>query len=111
MVEQAAFRPKSDGDAEFLGGSKRRQYLSLVSVAMLSFITFGCSTASDVAAVSPTAATKVGYPSKLLPKTTVATKKATGRTPVRVAGNVYLGRAPYICSPSGFGMTSKCFAR
>ena len=23
----------------------------------------------------------------------------------------YLGRAPYICTPSGFGRTSRCFAR
>ncbi|MFB9950108.1 hypothetical protein ACFFP0_14700 [Rhizobium puerariae] len=23
----------------------------------------------------------------------------------------YLGRAPYICTPSGFGSTSRCFLR
>jgi len=30
---------------------------------------------------------------------------------VKVASNTYLGRAPYICTPSGFGRTSTCFAR
>ena len=29
----------------------------------------------------------------------------------KVAKVAYLGRAPYICTPSGFGRMSKCFAR
>lgn len=31
--------------------------------------------------------------------------------PVRKTTAAYLGRAPYICSPSGFGRTSHCFLR
>ena len=31
--------------------------------------------------------------------------------PVRKSTAAYLGRAPYICSPSGFGRTSHCFLR
>jgi hypothetical protein len=27
------------------------------------------------------------------------------------AANLYLGRAPWICTPSGFGQTSSCFRR
>lgn len=32
-------------------------------------------------------------------------------TPMRRRTTAYLGRAPYICSPSGFGRTSHCFLR
>ena len=31
--------------------------------------------------------------------------------PTRRRTTAYLGRAPYICSPSGFGRTSRCFLR
>lgn len=31
--------------------------------------------------------------------------------PARKRVTAYLGRAPYICSPSGFGHTSRCFLR
>ncbi|HEV7305682.1 hypothetical protein [Ensifer sp.] len=31
--------------------------------------------------------------------------------PARSRTTAYLGRAPYICSPSGFGRTSHCFLR
>jgi hypothetical protein len=34
--------------------------------------------------------------------------KGAAATPAR---KIYLGQAPYICGPSGFGHTSKCFAR
>ncbi|RFB79847.1 hypothetical protein DYH55_10380 [Methylovirgula sp. 4M-Z18] len=30
---------------------------------------------------------------------------------VKMAGDGYLGHAPYICTPSGFGQTSRCFPR
>ena len=38
---------------------------------------------------------------------------AQGRpsVPGRVERTAYLGRAPYICTPSGFGSTSRCFLR
>ncbi|WP_312363065.1 hypothetical protein [Ensifer sp.] len=31
--------------------------------------------------------------------------------PARKRVTAYIGRAPYICSPSGFGHTSRCFLR
>ncbi|WP_104662940.1 hypothetical protein [Ensifer adhaerens] len=31
--------------------------------------------------------------------------------PIRRRATAYIGRAPYICSPSGFGRTSRCFLR
>ncbi|MDZ5698801.1 hypothetical protein [Chelativorans sp. M5D2P16] len=44
-------------------------------------------------------------------KKTVRHKKSAGQPSVKVASARYLGRAPYICTPSGFGRTSSCFLR
>ena len=54
-----------------------------------------------------------GYSHSLLKPETTSKKLAKGNsvnpeTPVTAS---YLGRAPYVCSPSGFGRTSICFAR
>jgi hypothetical protein len=54
-----------------------------------------------------------GYSHSVLKPETTSKKLAKGNavnpeTPVTAS---YLGRAPYVCSPSGFGRTSICFAR
>jgi hypothetical protein len=48
----------------------------------------------------------------------VPAKKTAGIKPViatqraaKAVRTTYLGRAPYICTPSGFGRTSSCFLR
>jgi hypothetical protein len=46
------------------------------------------------------AATKIGKPAKI--------KKAGSAVIIKAS---YLGSAPWICTPSGFGRTSRCFAR
>ena len=53
---------------------------------------------------------KLGYSSSA--KTYVITRKTIEtRNVVTVAKSAYLGQAPFICTPSGFGRTSTCFAR
>ena len=38
-------------------------------------------------------------------------RTATRPQAVNVASRQFLGNAPYVCTPSGFGRTSTCFAR
>ncbi|WP_027997387.1 hypothetical protein [Sinorhizobium arboris] len=75
---------------------------------MLAAAACGCSTAiSQETTASITR--EVGYPvpeKKIVRDKKVARQKAP--KPVRSA---FLGRAPYICTPSGFGSTSRCFLR
>ncbi|MBZ9653772.1 hypothetical protein [Phyllobacterium lublinensis] len=53
---------------------------------------------------------KLGYSGSA--KTYVITRKnIKTRNVVTVAKSAYLGQAPFICTPSGFGRTSTCFAR
>lgn len=37
--------------------------------------------------------------------------KSKNTTPAKFVKPIYLGAAPYICTPSGFGHTSRCFLR
>ncbi|MDL2398743.1 hypothetical protein [Rhizobium mayense] len=37
--------------------------------------------------------------------------KSQNATSTKLVKPIYLGAAPYICTPSGFGHTSKCFLR
>jgi len=63
-------------------------------------------------AEAQSASLDLGYPSDL--KAGDTKKKITkGRNSIsaKVIRVSYLGRAPYICTPSGFGRTSRCFAR
>ncbi|MDX0566328.1 hypothetical protein BMJ34_35135 [Sinorhizobium medicae] len=38
-------------------------------------------------------------------------KQAVANKANKLVRSAYLGRAPYICTPSGFGSTSRCFLR
>jgi hypothetical protein len=40
-----------------------------------------------------------------------ADTKPAEKPVIKLASNEYVGNAPYVCSPSGFGRTSTCFAR
>lgn len=41
----------------------------------------------------------------------VAMQEERGASPMRENRSAYLGSAPYICSPSGFGRKASCFLR
>jgi hypothetical protein len=75
---------------------------------MLAVTNWGCSsTVSQETTAS--IAREVGYP---LPERKPAPGKraVTQKTP-KLVRSAYLGRAPYVCTPSGFGSTSRCFLR
>jgi hypothetical protein len=72
----------------------------------------GCARLPDKTVVASSISTQFGYPGKLTEKRTTASAAKSKRTlPVRLAGSGYIGKAPYICTPSGFGRTSDCFLR
>jgi hypothetical protein len=82
-----------------------RCILALSLAAMVS----GCSSTSVERIETSSVTRQVGYaaPSKTLaPNKQAATQRA-----VKLVRESYLGRAPYICTPSGFGKTSRCFLR
>lgn len=103
-----------------LGGLRRTTVSGFKSFVPASFlglllVTSGCSSASI--ADSPLFASAG---SKVMTGTaTVAPKggkvaqddEIVEPLPARKRVTAYLGRAPYICSPSGFGHTSRCFLR
>ncbi len=70
-----------------------------ISCAVVDTAIVGSTNANVVAAKVPHAAKDFAYAAEA--KTASAEINAT----------VYPGSAPYICSPSGFGQKSRCFAR
>ncbi|WP_163272942.1 hypothetical protein [Chelativorans alearense] len=48
---------------------------------------------------------------KPIAKKAVKAKAPNTQITVKLASSQYLGNAPYICTPSGFGRTSTCFTR
>ncbi|MDQ0323388.1 hypothetical protein QO002_005594 [Pararhizobium capsulatum DSM 1112] len=71
-----------------------------------------CTTTPTKIATKESHYIAVGYPNPVKQK--VSTTKMVNGTKVvsQTAITVtYLGRAPYICTPSGFGRKSSCFAR
>jgi hypothetical protein len=83
--------------------------LASVAVSMLS----GCVMVPDRTATVSSISTGSGYPHMFTDRgKAAAPEKVIKRTlPIKVASYSFLGRAPYICTPSGFGRTSGCFLR
>ena len=96
-------------------GVKRRSNLVMVIVTAVLAPTLSSCTAThmEVAAMN-TKSTGFGYPNPAKPKDpTKKTAVGIDRTVTSstVATATYLGSAPYICTPSGFGRKPSCFAR
>ncbi len=71
-----------------------------------------CTTAPDTSATTSSVANVAGYPDFIARNKSLAQRNETIKAePASFSGNPYLGRAPYICTPSGFGRTSSCFLR
>nr|WP_051000058.1 hypothetical protein [Sinorhizobium fredii] len=70
----------------------------------------GCSATTDKNIKTASLTKQVGY---ALPEKKPARNKriAVTEQTVKLVRTTYLGRAPYICTPSGFGRTSSCFLR
>ncbi|CAN7281447.1 hypothetical protein LJR231_001339 [Phyllobacterium sp. LjRoot231] len=86
---------------------------NLTKVMLMAALVAVVSMATPVRrAEAQSASLDLGYPSDL--KAGGTKKKITkGRSTIstKIIKASYLGRAPYICTPSGFGRTSRCFAR
>ncbi|MFC5760196.1 hypothetical protein [Rhizobium sp. GCM10022189] len=70
-----------------------------MSCAVVDPAIVGSTEKNIVVASAPRAAKD--FPDAAEPKT----------APAKVSAAIYPGSAPYICSPSGFGQKSRCFAR
>jgi hypothetical protein len=94
---------------------RSKNYCGRVGVAAVVFastvavLASGCARVPDKTNIAGSLSTQSGYPN-------LRQKKSIGRTsermlPAKLASSNYLGRAQYICTPSGFGRTSGCFLR
>lgn len=93
----------------FAGLFEARKTVARSTLAViLAVTTWGCSsTVSQETTAS--IAREVGYP---LPERKPApSKRAVTQKKPKLVRSAYLGRAPYVCTPSGFGSTSRCFLR
>jgi hypothetical protein len=82
---------------------------AVVFASAVAVLGSGCARLPDRTNVAESLSTESGYPN-------VPIKRSIGRRsermlPVKLANSSYLGRAQYICTPSGFGRTSGCFLR
>lgn len=90
------------------------------SILGLMLLSAGCSStvvsesplfASSKSSAYASPSAKVRTEEKQLVKVVEADEELIETQPTRKRTAAYLGRAPYICSPSGFGRTSHCFLR
>ncbi len=90
-------------------GSRGKVVRCAVAVLLAVALT-GCSTTTDRSVKTASLIKQVGY---AVPGKKPATNKqiAVTQRAVKLVRTTYLGRAPYICTPSGFGRTSNCFLR
>jgi hypothetical protein len=103
---------KSNETVSVLSGNSAREIfriplqasLILIAITMLS----GCVMAHDRTTTTSFVSTESGYPDMAVSKRKMA---RPGRVIKRTLDYSFLGRAPYICTPSGFGRTSGCFLR
>jgi hypothetical protein len=101
----------------FLEGGRNTSFgksISLVCVAFSMLFASGCGNMPDRDVVTSSFGVKAMHAySAPAAKQQVRVQPKLGakQAPVRKVSSRYLGRAPYICSPSGFGRTSRCFAR
>ena len=93
------------------GSTSCRLMLIKIAVALVTTLILGCSAIPDrieTTSLEP----DLSAQSKIMVKTGSSAKVSTNpMLPKITRGSSYLGSAPYICKPSGFGMTSSCFLR
>ncbi|HEV7317251.1 MAG TPA: hypothetical protein VGO04_01395 [Ensifer sp.] len=94
-------------------------FVPTTSVLSLLLLSAGCSStvvgetplfASSSSSAYASPSVKVRKEQKQL-QVAEAEEDIVEPAPTRRRTTAYLGRAPYICSPSGFGHTSHCFLR
>lgn len=98
-------------DVAQLKGWRLRLTMSVLGMALLATGSTACTVVDDdIAVVAKKHIVAVEAPrvSKAYAYRTTRTERPAAATARAVA---YHGSAPYICSPSGFGQKSRCFAR
>jgi hypothetical protein len=97
-----------DGNPRIKCGSN---LLNLMVTAAIAVALSSCTAAQTKVAALNSTSTEFGYPNPVPQspaKKTASSSKVISRTVVTAT---YLGRAPYICTPSGFGRKPSCFTR
>ncbi len=85
--------------------------LKVASIALIAGICIGCSSMPDTDVITTSISAEPANPAaySVQKKASKAAKRT--RKPVTLASSSPLGRAPYICTPSGFGRKAQCYAR
>jgi hypothetical protein len=101
--------------SHYANGSKNKVHsLRVAAVAFasaLAILASGCARLPDKTIVAESMSTESGYPNVPIKRATAPARRGGKVLPVKQVSSSYLGRAQYICTPSGFGRTSGCFLR
>nr|WP_225169473.1 hypothetical protein [Ensifer sp. IC4062] len=87
----------------------RSNIVRSIFALLLAAAVSGCSATADQSIRTSSLTRQVGYPT--LSNKPAAAKQVVVQRAAKLERGAYLGRAPYICTPSGFGSTSRCFLR
>lgn len=90
---------------------RRHGFAAAVFVSAVAVLASGCARLPDKTIVAESASTESGYPNVPIKRGMAPARRIDRMLPVKLASSGYLGRAQYICTPSGFGRTSGCFLR
>jgi hypothetical protein len=86
-------------------------FVAAVFASLGAVLTSGCASLPHKAIVAGSVSTESGYPNVPIKRDIAPAIRSERVLPVKPASISYLGRAEYICTPSGFGRTSGCFLR
>ncbi|AZN98271.1 hypothetical protein EJ066_14420 [Mesorhizobium sp. M9A.F.Ca.ET.002.03.1.2] len=94
-------------------GRKSRLMTRYSIILAITIFSSGCVAVTDRSTEVSSISMESDEPDKSVKKgkPTAPLKITKSRLATRVASYGFLGRAPYICTPSGFGRTSGCFLR
>ncbi len=101
-------RTQTGNSAELLGNRSTavRGIFALLVAATAS----ACAAVADQSIQTSSLTKEIGYPVSTS-EPLAAKRVAVTQNAIKLERTAYLGRAPYICTPSGFGTTSRCFLR
>jgi hypothetical protein len=86
-------------------------FAAVLTSLAIAALASGCTQLSDKTVAASFVSAGSGYPTVPIEKRVVPARKSKRVLPATLTSSSYLGRAPYICTPSGFGRTSGCFLR
>lgn len=114
MKRAAVYSDTTLGCLELKGGQQSIRWSKGLPLCLVIITTLagGCTAVPDRMETASLKWTVSGYPAvaieRQMPHRHKASKEAL---PAKVATAHYFGKAPYICTPSGFGRKAGCFLR